>query len=239
MSTGNFGGSMSARERVRLARRRTVHIDEFVNALIDSTLAANGSAAQTFLATSTDQFGAVKLSTGTTLVDPNQRSGVSTNSSFQAIMTGAGWLTFECDFQLSATPTGTEDYSFRAGFFDTNVRSTIVAGIFLEIEFTSGTAARYSLITRQNSTETRTILTGTPNTSRHRITIRVDAAGANAYAEIDGVAVGSVATNIPTGTGTTQDFGYGVVLEKTVGTGVDVNAVIDRIAVGQDFTVAR
>ena len=239
MGSANFGRQMSARDRVKIARRRTVHIDDFVNALIDSTLAANGSAASSAVSAGTDYFGTFGLSTGTTLVDPNQRSGISTNSSFQCVMTGAGPLVYEADFILSATPTATEDYSFRAGFFDTNLRSTIVAGIFLEVEYASGTAARYSLITRQNSTETRTILTGTPDTNRHHVTIRVDAAGGNVYADIDGVQVGTTTLNIPTGNGTTQDMGYGYVIEKTVGTGVNVTCKCDRVACGQDFTTAR
>jgi len=242
------GGAESGRSVVRTARHQyfnqwdfhnSITGTPFVNANSGTSSAVNSSPANA----DTNRFGMIRLTTGTTATGRASIDTLTASASPLSLNFGGGTVVFEADFQVTAVPTGAQSYSLRIGFMNSpnqlHTRADIVAGIYFELDW-DGAAARYSLITIQSGTETRTTLTGTPDTSRHIVTLVVNPAGTSVTAYIDDVSVGTSSTNVPTGVSANNNFkvGFGCQIEKTLG-GTSISADHDWVALAYDSTSVR
>jgi len=231
-----MSGHVSALEIVKQTRRQGSVYGDFINAARDTIFGASSSGTDAGVDYSTPtavgRWGVGILSTGST--STGRASHVASSGTNEKQAFGGNRIVFECDFTMPVLPASGDQFSFRAGFNDSNTRSGLVDGIFYEVDYSSG--ERHRLIFFSNSGETPVTLTGVPTTGRHILTLVIDATAANVYCYIDDVLVGSGSSGIPTGNSRLACASIGV--EKTVGN-TEVRIEIDWCAIAMGFGSAR
>jgi len=112
------------------------------------------------------------------------------------ILLGGGTWAIEGAFLLSALSDGSQEYDFRFGF-GTNQGADHTNGVYFEYDRNGST--NWRICAANASTYTRTASgTAVAAATWVRLRIEVNAAASSAEFFIDGVSVGTVATNIPT-----------------------------------------
>lgn len=131
-------------------------------------------------------------STGTTI---SGVAGLYLNPFYYAL--GGGKFLVETCCRLPALSTATERYLFEFGLLDT-ATSAISNGVYLRYS-DNVNSGKFVLVTEASNVETasNTAYTVAGNTWM-RLGIEVDAAGANATAFVDGVAIGTASSGFPT-----------------------------------------
>lgn len=132
------------------------------------------------------------------------------------IVLGGGEVTFMNIFKLDTLSDGTNTYTARSGLGD-SVVGEYVDGVFFR--YTNGVnGGRWEAVCRSNNVETGSVLdTGVAaDTNYHRFECVINAAGTSAEFFIDGVSVGTITTNIPTGAGR-EVAAHGLAVVKSLG----------------------
>jgi hypothetical protein len=123
--------------------------------------------------------------------------------SYQHILFGAGTYTIETDIYIETLSDGTENYTLRFGFGD-SVTADFVDGAYFEYTDVGGgtPTPNWYKCTASNSTRTKTNTTVAAVAGAWtRLKVVVNAAGTSVEYFINGISVGVVTTNIPTGVG--------------------------------------
>lgn len=212
------------------------HIEEthdFVNVLngtpYTATVSGAGASVSQNSSPAQNRPGVIQLVTG----------GTGTGSAAfmtheNAFRLGGGVFVAEFDINIPQLATFTEDYHLRVGLIDvTNGPS--VDGVYFEYDRASSTSWRIcaaaSTTTTQNDSGTAVAAT-----TWLRLRIEVNADGTSAEFFVGGLSVGTVITNIPTGSG--QNTGLGMHITKSNGT-TNRSALCDRTYFRQEFTTSR
>lgn len=196
------------------------------------TATSGGSFSTTALGPTTGRVGIARSTTGTGTTG-RVGSGFGNLSSMTCSGGAMGW---EWCLVPTTMSGGADSCTCRFGFVD-SVSGAPTDGVFFQFDLTLGTLSNWKIGTRNNSSETLTT-TGTAVTVGTFVTLRVEvnAAGTSAEFFVDGVSVGTIATNIPASAG--REFGFGFSQIKSAGT---TNEILDHdfARCWKDFDVAR
>jgi hypothetical protein len=155
--------------------------------------------------------GIQRLYTGT---DTTGLASIYCSSSANFVLFGGGIYIIEGDINIATLSDGTNTYYLRFGFGDV-YNADFVDGAYFE--YYSPTSANWYKCTASNSTRTKTDTTiAAAAAAWTRLKIVVNSAGTSVEYFINGISVGVVTTNIPTGTG--RETGVFIQIIKTAGT---------------------
>lgn len=155
-------------------------------------------------------------------------------SSGAVLFGGAVWKA-EALIAINTLSDGTDTYTYRFGFLDSTTAADAVDGVY--IEYNSASSANWIMGTSSNSTRTKTASsTAVVAGVWTRLGVIVNATGTSVEYFVNGVSIGTVTTNIPTGTG--RQTGTKLQLVKVAG--VTLRAVFhDFMEWNGIFTTAR
>jgi hypothetical protein len=136
------------------------------------------------------------------------------------VVLGAGEAYFECSFQVPAVSDGTDNFTLYIGLHDSTAAGDCVDGVGFRYNHAVN-SGNWQFVARSNSLETAvntsTALTvGTAAGDWVTYGVLVNAAGTLATGYINGVSIGTVSTNIPTGG--TRATGAMMKVDRTAGT---------------------
>lgn len=122
---------------------------------------------------------------------------------------------FEADVRVTTLSTGSETYTYRAGFVDNNDGESTDGCFF---RYTDGTnSGKWQGVCRNNGSESTCDTTITVATATwYRLNVLVNGAGTSVDFQTDGTSRCQVTTDIPTGAG--RGTGYGSLIKKSAGT---------------------
>jgi hypothetical protein len=186
--------------------------------------------------TATNRQGVIQLSTGTTATG---RIHVGDITGLPIVL-GNGAVTHNTAINIQALSAAAERYQLLIGLFDTFTAVNQVDGAYLlydEGGVTTGStaSANWQRVTAANSVRTLTASTTAVAAGWLNIRVEVNAAGTLVEYFVEGVSVGTIATNIPNGI--TRTVGFGIYLQKSVGlTARTVHA--DWLYLKQNFSAA-
>lgn len=174
--------------------------------------------------------GIAQLQTGTTSTG---RAAIHLQS--VSMLLGYGPTNFETAFRVPILSDGTETFTLRAGFIDSqSVEST--DGIFLRYT-DSVNSGKFEIVSRSNGAESVadsgvTVAAGT----WYKLRIEVNATASSALVYINDVLRATITTNIPTGA--SRNTGIGIFVLKSNGT-TSRNIDTDYMWIRTDFTTPR
>jgi len=138
--------------------------------------------------------GVVNLDTGTS--STTGRCVLAASS--ESVRFGGGAVEYGGVFIVNALSDGTDSYTLRAGFGD-NTSGEFTDGVYFRYTH-SVASGNWQGVARNNSVESAPLDTGVAlDTNWHRYGFTVNAAGTSVEFFIDGVSVGTVNADIPTG----------------------------------------
>lgn len=150
-------------------------------------------------------------------------------------LAGGGRAICEWRVRIPTLSNGTETFTLKIGLHD-SVSSAPVDGLWFEYT-DSVNSGQWQVKGSSNSTATTTNTTSAPAANTwYRLKIDINAAGTSAEFYVDGVSVGTVASNIPTGSG--RVFGPNAGISKSAGTTART-LDLDFFWIFQKFTSAR
>lgn len=197
--------------------------------------AASGVASRNDLQTATN-VGIYEIQTGTAGATDGSYIGWSTSNHNMIFSNGP--VVFKTCLQLSRLSTALQEYYMRIGFFDdTSLVDATVDGAYIVYE-RAVTGAFWVGVTVNNSTRSTFTSAVAPviNTFTY-FKIAVNSAGTLVDFLIDGASIGTLSTNIPTGTG--RGTGCMVGIHKQVGTGTNTSVPIDYMYVSKIYDTPR
>lgn len=128
-----------------------------------------------------------------------------------AVVFGTNPWHFETTVGLDTLSNGTDTYTVRFGFMDSQAGEPTDGAYF---RYTNGVnGGRWECVTRANNVETASALDSgvTVDTSLHNFSIDVNAAASSVVFKIDGSTVATGTANIPSGTSRATGFGYSII----------------------------
>jgi hypothetical protein len=182
---------------------------------------------------STDMcIGVLELETGTTSTG---RTAINTGD--DQLLFGYAQFATEWRLVMTTLSSSTQEYDVYVGFID-NSASTgePVDGVYFKYD--RNTSVNWVMTTAVNSIRTNTTSTVavTATAPFQKLRIVVNSTGTSAEFFINGVSVGTIATNIPTGAG--RFTGFGAKIVKSVGT-TNRQVNLDYATFEYMFTTAR
>jgi hypothetical protein len=197
--------------------------------------AAGTGAAFTAITGLTGVFGVWSLDMGTTTTGYVSLMN-SANVTNLNIRFGEGRAKFQAKGAIHVLSDGTNTFTSRIGFLDTNFGESADGAFF---RYTHGVnSGEWQAVTRSNNTETATDTNvAVVADAFKRFRIEVNAAGTSVAFYIDDVLVATNTANIPTGVG--RDVGYGAMGLKSAGTAATSAWYLDFMEVEYNFTTAR
>jgi hypothetical protein len=177
-------------------------------------------------------FGIYSLDLGTTTTG---RASLWAGTA-SAVKLGLGQTRFAARYAVQVLSNGTDTYTARVGFIDSNSAESTDGCFF---RYTNGVnAGKWQAVCRNNTTETATDtgVTATAGTFQ-RFEVTVNAAGTSVAFAIDGSTVATITTNIPTAAG--RETTYGIMAVKSAGTTATSGGYIDYAEVEMFFTSTR
>lgn len=156
-------------------------------------------------------FGVLAINSGT---DQNSRAVFYTGD--DDYTTGYAQLDYTTRVRFASVMSSPERWRAYFGFIDmVTLAGEPNDGIFFQTDYTVSTT-NWLLRTRNNGAVTTVITTVAISSSNfQKLAFTINSAGTSVTGFIDGVNIGSISTNIPTGAG--RQFTGGVKLEKTMG----------------------
>lgn len=159
------------------------------------------------------------------------------------ILMGGAEYWYETRVNLSQLSTVSEEFQFALGFLDSfpgTTQTDAVCFLYDRAGVSTGSAAsdNWQILTASNGTRTYTT-TSVPVVDANtwiKLGISINAGGNLATYYIDGASVGTITTNIPTGSA--RYTGFANLMKKSAGTGVQYH-FCDYIEVAGKFTTAR
>ena len=149
------------------------------------------------------------------------------------ILFGGGVLVFEARVKLSALSDGTDTFKLLIGWLD---NLSVSDGVFFEYTHSANSGQWQLKATNNSSTTTTNSSSAVSSGAWMRLTIVVAADGSSAEFFVDGVSVGTVSSNIPTGTG--RETQPRIAIWKSAGTTARTLS-IDYTKLGFKPTTAR
>lgn len=134
--------------------------------------------------------GIVTLDTGTTTT-----GSASMNLGTDPIVLGVEPFILEMDVYINTLSVVGDRYTVRIGLGDTTNGADFVDGVYFM--YAEGTSANWIRCTANNSTRTQTASTLAVSLGWHKLRIEIQTAAASVEYFVDGVSIGTVATNIP------------------------------------------
>lgn len=183
--------------------------DAFCSSQVSGTGAANSVAAVTSVA---GKPGVVQHQLGT--IATNRAAFATTN--FAQLLLGNSWYhRYETMVRIAQLSNATDTYTARFGFLD-SVSAEPTDGVFFRYTHAVN-SGQWQLVARSNGTETATNSSSSvASATWYRLTVIVPPAGSSAEFFVNGTSVGTVAANIPTGSG--RGTGFGNALIRSAGT---------------------
>jgi hypothetical protein len=217
------------------------NFEDFINGSYCTTAGTwfcekGGTGAQTSIGLGTaERPGISKLYCGTTTTG---YAAIHESAYHRSLLFGAGVYTIEADIYIPALSTAAETYTLRFGFGDVTNADFVDGAYFEYTDVGGGTPTpKWYRCTASNSTRTKTVTTVDAIAGEWiRLKVVVNAAGTSVEYFINGVSVGVVTTNIPTGGGRETGTMYHIV--KSAGT-TDRAAFIDWVWFHVDLTTSR
>jgi hypothetical protein len=151
-------------------------------------------------------------------------------------------MSYETAVNIATLSDATQRYQLVIGLFDTATAANqvdAVSFVYDEGGVSTGSAAsaNWQIRTASNSTRSwTTTTTAVAAATWYKLRVEVNAAGTSATFYINGANVGTIATNIPTGTA--RALGFGHLMIKSVGTTARTMD-IDYMKAEQSFTTSR
>lgn len=191
-----------------------------------------GAVVNTIGITTLNALGIVSLDLGTTTTG---RASVS-SSATSGVKLGSGRARFASKAAVHVLSSGTETFTTRLGFIDSNSGESTDGCFF---RYTDGVnSGEWQAVTRSNGTETATDTNIAVVADAWKLfEIDVNAAGTSVVFKIDGTTVATNTTNIPTGSG--RETGYGAMALKSAGTTATSAVYLDWLEVEYLFTTRR
>lgn len=155
------------------------------------------------------------------------------SSNFTTMRLGLGRAICTARARVLTLSTGTDTFSLRSGFLDSNTAESTDGAFFRYTDSVNG--GKWQAVTRSNGVETAvdTGITVAINTT-YKMQVDANAAGTSVEFRINGTLVATITTNIPNASG--RESGYGFAAIRTVGTAA-VNAYdVDYLMAEQRFT---
>lgn len=174
--------------------------------------------------------GIIRLKTGATATG---RGSIITGAAC-GIRFGGGEWTYEADVEVVGLSNATQGFVIRQGFLDSQTNLVPSDGAW--IEYDDATSANWLLCSADNGSVTRTASGVAVTAGWHRGKVVVAADASIVTYTMDGTALGTVTTDIPSNDG--RSTGVGVSIYKTAGL-IDRNARIDWIDVRVTLTNSR
>jgi hypothetical protein len=202
-----------------------------------ATNSGTGAATAASANVAANRPGIFRSTTGTTATG---RTAFASN--LTAFALGGGAMSYETAVNIATLSTGTERYQLVIGLFDTATAANqvdAVSFVYDEGGVSTGSAAsaNWQIRTASNSTRSwTTTTTAVAAATWYKLRVEVNAAGTSATFYINGTNVGTIATNIPTGTA--RALGFGHLMIKSVGTTARTMD-IDYMKAEQSFTTSR
>jgi hypothetical protein len=217
------------------------YVNDFHSVANDGVLNMQGTGAapvvrSPLLATGSQRPGQCNLGSGTAI-----GRGAGFQSSTNQLMLGGGEVVFETSVNIPTLSNATDRWQFFMGLFDTAAALTQTNGVFFLYDeggvHTGSTAATYWQ-TCTSSASTRTfnnsiVQTTVTAATWTRLTLIVNAAGTSVTFYVNGSAISTHTTNIPT-----AGLGFGGYVHKSAGT-LGRDAVFDYVKFRHTLTTAR
>lgn len=202
-------------------------------ATVNSGTGASVTIDASVLADSSGHPGIAIVTTGTTNTG---RAALTTVTTGQTILLGAGAVTYETDvYLLDALSDGTDTYTNYIGLNDVSTGNGVDSVMFRYTHSTN--SGKFECVTRSNSTETASDSGITvAATTWYKLGITVNAAASSVSFLVNGSVVATITTNIPTGSGRQTTPLIGIV--KSAGTTAR-RILVDYIYCRFDLTSAR
>lgn len=167
-----------------------------------------------FITTQATDQDAAGVAVFTTSTSVGGRAALVSNNN-NCIRLGGGEAIFEVRVRLGNLSDGTQSFTVRFGFMSDG-GGDAPNGVFFRYTH-SVNSGNWQGVARNNNSETATNFSTTPVTSGwQKLRIVVNAAGSSAEFFINGVSVGTVASNIPTAAGRETALGASII--KSAGT---------------------
>jgi hypothetical protein len=180
-----------------------------ISSQVSGTSAANSATAINSVAA---HAGVVQHTTGTTATG---RAGMLSTNAANILIGNSWYWRYETMIRLTALSSGTQRYTYRAGFIDSPSAESTDGVFFRYIDNVN--TGQWQLVCRSNGTETATNSTVAPAAATwYRLTIIINPAGTSAEFFVNGTSIGTCASNLPTGAG--RGTGFGSLIIKSVGT---------------------
>lgn len=155
------------------------------------------------------------------------------NRGGNSVLPGQGLFVMEWRVRMPTISTALEKFVVRIGFHDATSSTVPVDGVWFEVD-EGVNSGQWQLKASSNSTATTTNSVSAPAANTwYKLRVDINAAGTSAEFFIDGSSVGTVASNIPTGTG--RGTSPAVFIVKSVGT-TSRTIDIDYALIYQKFT---
>ena len=160
------------------------------------TISNSGGGSSVAIGTSlANHWGIIVMNCGT-----SNNGDAATHAGIINCLYGAGTSILEANFFLETQPSATENSKIWVGTGDVLTEAEMVDGVYLRIDRAVSTT-NWVLGTSNNSVRTN-VVTGTAFTAGwHTVRIEVNYLGTAVFYYLDELLLGSVTTNIPTGTG--------------------------------------
>lgn len=185
---------------------------------------------------SLNALGIVSLELGTTTTGSASVYSKPSSGAASSVKLGLGRARFAAKHAVHTLSDGTNTYTTRLGFIDSNSGES-TDGVFFR--YTDGVnAGKWQAVCRSNGTETTADTGITPVADTwHLFEIDVNADGTSVSFSIDSSVVATITTNIPTGAG--RETGYGAMALKSAGTTSTSGGYIDYMEIEYLFTSSR
>jgi hypothetical protein len=158
-------------------------------------------------------LGVITIETGTTTTG---NAGID-RSGLGVVFGYSAWF-MEWRVQLNTLSTAAQEYAFRVGFIDNFTGGDATDGVYFE--YARGSSVNWRICTSNNSTQTKTntsVAVAAGSTGAWvKLGIQINAAGTSVNYYINGVNVGNITTNIPTGAA--RQTLIGAMIAKSAGT---------------------
>jgi hypothetical protein len=179
-----------------------------------------------------NSIGAIQSALGTLATN---RTSIS-SPVFTVFKLGQGIAKWANRLQFSTLSDATNTWAVRSGFID-SVSAESTNGVFFR--YTNGVnAGKFQAVTRSNNVETAidtgvTVAIGTT----YKTEVEVNATATSSVFKINGVAVATITTNIPSGNG--REVGYGLFALRSVGIAAINSYFVDYLLADVMFTATR
>lgn len=233
LTDGGAGSTVTLdNDTFAITKKKMVYYDDFINGGYTWNFQASGTGVSyTTTATNSTAIGEIFPFTGTTATG---YAVLAAGYNAKGYNIGIGAITLEYRILVPVLSTGSQQYIIRLGLSDSNTNVEATNGIYFEYD--QSTDTHWKICTSSGGTRTKTASTQLVTTSYARLKIVVNAAATSVTYYYNDTSLGTISTNIPSGTANATGANFGII--KTVGT-TSVGMYCDYFILDYELTTSR